>query len=367
MKITRLATDHLRVPLGKPARVSLTDPKPAAPDAVDVVLVHLETDAGIRGLGFTYTLGPGASAIRALIDTELSQVVLNEDARDTDRLFARAEARFRTTGFTGLAARAHCALDVALWDVKAKGAGVSLAKLLGNAKPAATFVVSDAATANRDAAEALKAAKPFLKQGAAGVRVEIGAGSDVQADAERVRAIQDGLGEDAWIACAAESRFDLSTALALTHFFEDVGVDVFEDPIPAADVVGYEKLARLAEVPIAVGSAFDTRDAFFKVIRDGTIRTVRPDVCRLGGITPLLKVAAVAEAYHVAVSPVRMPEVGVHLACGLASVPHVDWVSWLRDVFTGGPGIDGGKMSPSGQPGLGLTLNEESAAKYRAS
>jgi L-alanine-DL-glutamate epimerase-like enolase superfamily enzyme len=328
------------------------------------VLVHIDTDAGVSGLGFTYTLGPGAAAVRALIDAELSPLVAGEDPRDTDRLFARAEARFRATGFGGLAARAYCALDVALWDVKAKAAGVPLARALGNAKPSAAFVVSDAATLGRDADEALKAAKPFLKQGAVGLRVEIGAG-DVHAEAERIRAIQDGLGEDGWVAVAAECRFDLSTALALTHFFEDVGVDVFEDPISPADAVGYDKLARLAEVPIAVGATFDSRDAFFRVIRDGAIRTVRVDVCRLGGVTPLLKVAAVAEAYHVAVSPVRMPEVGVHLACGLASVPHVDWVSWLRDVLTGGPGIDGGKMSPSPGAGLGLAVNEEWAAKWR--
>jgi L-alanine-DL-glutamate epimerase-like enolase superfamily enzyme len=367
MKVSKITTDHLRVPLGKPARISLNEPKPTTPDAVDVVLVHLETDSGISALGFTYALGSGASAIRTIIDTELSAVVVGEDPRDADRLLARAESRFRATGFSGLASRAYCAIDVALWDAKAKAAGVPLAKFLGNAKPSAAFVISDAATAGRDATEALKAAKPFVKQGAAGVRVEIGAYGDVQSDAERVRAIQDGLGEDAWVAVTAESRFDLSTALALTHFFEDVGVDVFEDPIPAVDTVGYEKLARLAEVPIAVGAHFDTRDAFFKVIRDGTIRTVRPDVCRLGGITPLLKVAAVAEAFHVAVSPVRMPEVGVHLACGLASVPHVDCVSWMRDVFTGGPGTESGKMSPNGQPGLGLSVNEDSAAKWRIS
>ena len=164
----------------------------------------------------------------------MSQVVTGEDVRDTERLFARAEARFRATGFAGLASRAYCAIDIALWDAKAKAARLSLAKLLGNAKPAAAFVISDAATAGRDAAEALKAAKPLLKLGATGVRVEIGGGGDVQADAERVREIQDGLGEDAWVAVTAEGRFDLSTALALTHFFEDVGVDVFEDPHPGA-------------------------------------------------------------------------------------------------------------------------------------
>ncbi len=365
MKVTKLTTDRLRVPLPKPVRVSLTTPTAAQPDAVELILVHLETDAGVTGLGFVYVLGAGGAAVRSLIDTELSPVVQREDARDTDRLFARAEARFRAVGFAGLAARAYSAIDIALWDAKAQAAGVPLAKLLGGVRPGAAFVVSDAATLGRDAAESLKVAKPFLKQGAVGIRVEIGAGGDVQADAERVREIQDGLGEDGWMAVTADSRFDLSTALALTHFFEDVGVDVFEDPIPSADAIGYDKLARLAEVPLAIGANLDSRDAFFKVIRDGIIRTVRPDVCRLGGITPLLKVAAVAEAYHVAVSPVRLPEVGVHLACGLASVPHVDSVSWFKDVFTGGLKIESGKMIPGAEPGLGLSIDEGVAAKWR--
>src|SRR4051794_752273 len=113
MKITKLSTDHLRVPLGKPARIPLTGPRAAGPDAVDLVLVHLETDAGVSGLGFTYTHGPGAAAVRALVDTELSPLVVGEDARDTDRLYAKAEARFAAVGFPGLAARAYAAVDVA--------------------------------------------------------------------------------------------------------------------------------------------------------------------------------------------------------------------------------------------------------------
>src|SRR5437870_620412 len=132
MKLTRLTTGHLRVPLAKPARVPLTEPKPAAgPDAVELLLVHLETDTGVKGLGFTYVLGPGAAAVRALIDNELSRVVLGEDPRDTDRLLAKAEGHFRAGGFAGLAARAYTAIDVALWDVKAKAAGVPLYQLLG--------------------------------------------------------------------------------------------------------------------------------------------------------------------------------------------------------------------------------------------
>ena len=363
MKVTKITADTLRVPFGKPTRIPLTDPKPTGPNAVDVVLVQLETDAGIAGVGFTYLLGAGATAVRSLIEGELSPLVIGEDPRDTEKLFAKAEAHFRAAGFAGLAARAYSALDIALWDIKAKAAELPLFKLLGNARSAASFFVSDLGMGGRDPAEVVKAAKPLMKQGATGVRIEMG-GGDVQADAERVREISDGLGDDAWVGVAADSRFDLGTAQALAHFFEDIGVDWFEDPIPAADEIGYAKLAGLMETPLAVGSGFGSRDAFLRVIRAGHVRTIRPDLCRLGGITPFLKLASVAEAFHVAVSPVRMPEVGVHLACGLGVVPHVDSVSWLKDVFVGGPKIEGGKLVPSADAGLGLTVNAESA-KWR--
>jgi len=142
----------------------------------------------------------------------------------------------------------------------------------------------------------------------------------VQADADRVRDISAGLGDDASVSVAADGRFDLGTATALAHFFEDQGVDLFEDPIPAADAPGYAKLAAALDVPLAVGAALNSRDDFFRIIRAGDVRTVRPDPCRLGGITPVLKVAAVAEAFQV--SGAAGADAGGH-----ASMP--GWVSML--------------------------------------
>ncbi len=354
MQITALSTDHLRVPLARPGRVSLTDPAPAGPSAVDIILVHANTDAGLAGLGFAVVAGPGAATVRALIDAEVSALVVGADPRHPEKRFAAAEAYFRGVGFAGVVARAYSAVDVALWDLKAKAAGVPLWELLGAARSAAPFFASDVAP-GRPAADVVKAAKPLLKQGATAIRIEVG-GGDVRADADRVREINDGLGDDAAVCVAAEGRFDLGTAEALTHFFEDVGVEWFEDPLPATDAIGYAKLAGMAEIPIAVGSSFATRDRFFQTVRDGVIRVVRPDVGRLGGITPVLKVAAVAEAFGVSVSPVRLPEVGVQLACGLPAVTRVDRVDWLADVFPGTVRATEGKLVPPAAPGLGLEL-----------
>ena len=365
MKIARLTSHSLRIPLTRTGRVSLSVPRPAGPEAIDLILVRLETDGGLDGLGFTYLPGPGAVAVRNLIDAELSSLVVGEDPRDTDRLLAKAEKHFRSVGFAGLVARGYSAIDIALWDLKSKAAGLPLFRLLGGVRDAAEFFVSDVATPGRDAAEVVKLAKPLLKSGATGVRIEIG-GGDVQVDANRVRDISDGLGEEAWVGVAAEGRFDLGTAQALAHFFEDIGVDWFEDPIPTTDELGYAKLASRMETPLAIGSTLHSREAFFRVIRAGQIRILRPDIGRLGGITPFLKVAAVAEAFQVAVSPVRMPEVGIHLACGLGVASHVDMVSWFQDLFAGGPTIEGGKMVPPSEPGLGLSVNGEALQKWQS-
>lgn len=366
MTISQLKTEHLRIPQPRTARISLNDSRPRPTDPVELILVHLETTSGLTGLGLTYTLGPGAAAIRSLIETELAPFILGEDPRDTDRLFRRVEARFRsTTGFRGLVARAYCGIDTALWDLRAKAAGVPVAQLLGQAKPAAAFVLSPGALASSDPSEVLSAVQPLLQQGAMGLRVEMTCGDDLQKQADHLREIQEGLGESAWLGVAAAGRFDLATAVALIHFFDDINLDLLEDPLPAHDRIGYERLRQRAEVPLAVGSFFDTPEEFFQVIRDGWLRVVRPDVARLGGITPLVQIAAVAEAFQVAVMPVRLPEIGVHLACGLAAVPQVDYVPWFQEVFVSNFTIESGKMAPAAEPGFGLRLNESAVAQFR--
>ncbi len=361
MKITALTTEHYRVPLAKRGRVSLSDPSPAkGPVVLELFAVKVATDSGLTGLGFTEAPA-GAALVRQLLETDLARLVVGESAHDARKLFDKAEHAFRGVGFPGFPARAYAAIDIALWDLKAKAAGLTLARLLGGAKASVPYFHSDFAGTGWDPAEVAKFAKPILKQGAMGVRVEVG-GGDVRADADRVRELSEALGEEAWLGVAAGGRYDLNTALALAHFFEDQGVDWFEDPIPASDLTGYSRLADRLELHLAVGAGFDRREDFYRIIRDGLARIVRPDLLRLGGITPVLAIAEVAAAFHIAVSPVRLPEVSVHLGCGLAAVPHTDCVGWYREVFTGGPTVEAGKLLPGNDPGLGLEIAPSAAA-----
>ncbi len=366
MRIESVTASHYRLPPPRRQRLPLTGPL-AAPESavatsVDVLVAEVVTEAG-PALGFTTLTGPGTAAALALLRDEVAPLVVGESAHDTERLLSKAEFHFREVGFAGAAARAYAALDIARWDATAKAAGVPLFKLLGAARSGSPFFTSETAGTGWDAADAAQDAKAALKLGAMGIRLEIGT-ANVEGDADRARHLHDAVGEDAWLGLAAGGRYDLNTARALAPVFQDQGIDWFEDPIPAHDATGYARLANKLEIPLALGATFDRRDDFARVSRDGLARILRPDAGKLGGITPLLKVAAVAEAHGLAVCPVRLPEVNAHLGAALPAVTLIDRVTWCSPLLDGGPTIEKGKLTPPTTPGLGVSLSS-ATAKFR--
>lgn len=320
MRITRITVSQEPLLTAKAGRVSLSEParKPA-----ERVVVSVETDAGVAGSGFTLVHGTGTSAVKAFLEHDLIPRLIEADPRQTDVLYNKVKAGCDAIGFAGIAARAYAAIDFALWDIKAKAAGQSLGELLGGVRRDVPFFVSDTGGPGRSADEIVRLARPWIAKGAKGVRVEVGSG-DVQADADRVRHISDELGDDCWVGVSAEGRFDLATTLALAHFFDDIGIGWFEYPLPLADRNGYDRLADRMETILAAGSSCDSVAELVELAKAGAVRVLRPDPLRLGGITPLIKLAAVAEACHCTMVPVRLPEIAEPLAMGLSVIPQIE-------------------------------------------
>jgi L-alanine-DL-glutamate epimerase-like enolase superfamily enzyme len=355
MKITRIETLHVRLAAPNKGRVSLTHP--VVSESTELIAVVVHDEANNSGLGFTTTTTAG-KALRQLIDNDLAPSLIGEEATAIERLYARTQTRFRSVGWAGLVARAYAAIDIALWDLKAKQAGLPLSQLLGGMRDAVPCFVGDLAPLGTDSAQTLKAARPFLEQGVLGVSVEVGSG-DVNSDADRVQQIRDGLGESAWLGISGDGRYDLATAMAMAHFYEDdVGIDWIDAPIPTTDHVGYRRLAERMEVPLALGATFTEREDFRTILEQGNVRVLRPDVLRLGGITPFLKIAALADAFHVTLVPYRLPEIGVHLACALPNVPMAEYGSWLTSAFAQPCQPTNGKLAPLNAPGHGWVLRE---------
>ena len=202
--------------------------------------------------------------------------------------------------------------------------------------------------ASADSTTVVAAWKKHAAQRPLGVLVKVGS-DDIQKDADRVHQIRDGIGEDAWLGIAAEGRYDLGTAMAFARFFdEEIGIDWFESPIPTSDAAGYQRLSLHFEAPLCVGAGFDAVEDFRDWLVRGSARILRPDPLRLGGLTPLLKVIALAEVHHAPCIVKGLPDVATHLACGLSGMTMVEWSEPL-----GGVNGDKGLARVSAKPGIG--------------
>jgi L-alanine-DL-glutamate epimerase-like enolase superfamily enzyme len=362
MRITQIVSELLRVPLSRP-RASPAEAEAGRLNHVVVLLVRVHTDAGLTGLGFAYVLQSSGRALLALAEDDLAPLVVGEDPLDHERLAAKTYWRLQTIGRLGLVQQAYSAIDVALWDLKGKAAGLPLYKLLGGARESAPVYGSDTAWLWMSPEEILDASRPYLDQGMMGIKVKVGA--DPEADAERLSHIREALGNEVWLGVDANERYDYGTALAMGHVFEEeIGADWFEEPITCEDVDGHARLASKLEIPIAGGEMLFGREEFRSYLERDAFAVVQPDATRLGGLTGWLKVAALAELHHRPVSPHLLPEIGVHLACGLPCVTSVEYMPWLYPLFANPPRIEQGRLVPPPGPGLGLEIDTDAVAKY---
>ncbi len=364
MRITQVDSQLLRLPLTRPITPP-GDHRGGHLDYVFLLVVHLDTDAGHRGLGFAYALQGGGRALKAVLEDDLAPIVVGEDPLDHERLGSKVYWRLQSIGRRGLVAQAYSAIDLALWDIKGKVAGLPLYKLLGGARESAQVYGSDTGWLWMSPEEIVEASKPYLDQGMMGIKVKVGS-SEPEIDADRVTRVREALGEDVWLGVDANQRYDYATALSLGHFFEEeMGVDWFEEPLSCEDVEGHVRLAERLEVPIALGETLFGLDEFRRYLERGAADILQPDVTRIGGLTPFLRLAGLAEMHHRPLAPHLLPEVAVHLACGLPQVQTVEWMPWLAPAFVEIPAIVNGQIVPPKHPGLGLEIRSDAVAKYR--
>jgi L-alanine-DL-glutamate epimerase-like enolase superfamily enzyme len=363
MHITQLESHLLRVPLARPIAAGDKDGRGRI-DHAFLLVVTLDTDAGHRSIGVAWSLQAGR-ALKAVADDDLAPLLTGEDPLDHDRLGNHVYWQLQGIGRRGLVAQAYSAVDLALWDLKGKVAGLPLYKLLGGAREAAPVYAADTGWLWMSPEEMIEASRPYIEQGMMGVKLRVGIGNP-ETDAERVTRVREALGEDVWLAVDANQRYDYATALSMGHFFEEeMGIDWFEEPISCEDVEGHARLTARLEVPIALGETLFGLDEFRHYLERGAADVLQPDVTRIGGLTNWLKVATLVDQYHRPLAPHLLPEVGVHLACGLPRVQAVEYMPWFSPVFAEPPLVVKGKLVPPRRPGLGLEVRSDAMQKYR--
>lgn len=328
----------------------------------EVVFLFAEigTEQGHEGVGFGYSKragGPGQFAHAA----EIAPAAVGEDPSDIGRIGTKLAWAGASAGRGGLAGQAIAAIDIALWDLKARRAGLPLAKLLGAHRDSVRCYDTTGGFLGAPLEEVLDNAAASARAGIGGVKIKVGH-PDHAEDLRRVAAVRERLGDGFPLMVDANQQWDRPAARRMGRALEEFGLTWIEEPLDAHDAEGHAALVRALDTPVASGEMLTSVAEHRELIDRGAVDVLQPDAPRIGGITGFLKVAALAEDRHLALAPHFAMEIHLHLAAAYPSEPWVEHFDWLGPLFEERLIIEGGRMHVPSRPGLGITLSERARA-----
>lgn len=352
----RLSSCYL--PLANPisdAKVLTGRQKPMT--EVAMLFVEIQTREGHEGLGLTYAKragGPGQFAHAR----EIAPTLLGDDPNDIARLWTRLAWAGASVGRGGLSAQAIGAFDVALHDLKARRAGLPLSKLLGAQRETVRCYNTSGGFLHTPLPQLVENATASRARGIGGIKLKVGQ-PERALDLKRVAAVREALGDDAPLMVDANQQWDRPTAQRMCRALEDFDLVWIEEPLDAYDFEGHAALAGRFDTPIATGEMLVSASEHAELIRQRAADFLMPDAPRVGGITPFLKVASLAEHAGLALAPHFAMELHVHLAATYPTEPWVEHFDWLEPLFNERLEIADGCIKVPTRPGLGLTLSDQ--------
>jgi L-alanine-DL-glutamate epimerase-like enolase superfamily enzyme len=260
-----------------------------------------------------------------------------------------------------LATQAIAAFDNALWDLKAKRAGLSLAKLIGAQRESVACYNTSGGFLSTPIEEVLDNLDRSLEAGIGGVKIKVGQ-PDTRADLKRLEAVQKRLDGRAALMVDANQQWDRPTALRMGRAFESFDLTWIEEPLDAYDAEGHAQLARALDTPIASGEMLASMAEHLELIRLGAVDIVQPDAPRVGGVSQFLKILTFADQKGLGLAPHFAMEIHLHLAATYPREPWVEHFDWLDPLFNERQVIRNGRMVLPDRPGLGVTLSDQARA-----
>jgi L-alanine-DL-glutamate epimerase-like enolase superfamily enzyme len=370
LRITELRAYPVSFPIAPANRVALGIGTAVKKDAV---LVKVTTDHGLVGWGEAHH-GRAHTTVAKLIDTTLRQLVLGMDADDVVGVWEKMyRYQLASHGMGAGACLAMSGIDMALWDLRGKAAGLPLYRLLGGSRRAIPAYAGGVSLGYQAPETLIQEAEKSIKQGYKAIKLRVG---DTPAkDIERVRAVRKAFGEELAILTDANIGCTVEHVRRLMPVLDELGIGWLEEPFPAHDYRSYREAKTFGRTPLAAGENHYTRFEFNRVIDDGAISVLQPDLSKSGGITECLRIAALASAWKLPIHP-HSSMTGLNHAASihfLASIDNggyfegdVSKANRYRDELVENPGaIDrAGNVWPAEGPGLGLEVDEDFIAKH---
>ena len=325
-------------------------------------IVTITDSDGAVGTGYSYTIGTGGSSVMRQLADHLAPRIVGDDADMIEAIWHKLEFATHATTIGAITAIALCAIDTALWDLRAKKQSLPLWKLAGGAKEKAPLYTTEGGWLHIEAQALVDDALEARAKGFRGSKVKIGKPTGAE-DFARLSAVRKALGDDYEIMTDCNQGFSVDEAIRRAGRLRELDLAWIEEPLPADDIDGHVRLSNSTSTPIAVGESLYSIRHFREYMARGACNIVQVDVGRIGGITPWLKVAHAAEAFDIPVCPHFLMELHVSLVCAVQNGKYVEYIPQLDDLTGKHMKIaDGYGYAPT-EPGIGIDWDWDKVKK----
>jgi len=359
MQVTGVRTERVLVPLAAPIRTAIH-----RIEAIGAVLVWLDSDEGFSGEGLIWALGDGRLKVMDEMVRSLAPKVIGRDPYAHSAIWREMWADINFFGHKGLTLFGIGAIDMALWDLAGKAQGEPVHRLLGTARDRVRAYHSGGLWTSMSVDELVAEARDFKAQGFKAMKMRLGRPT-VAEDAERVAAVREAIGPEIQLMADANQGFTVTRAIREGRALEPYDLTWFEEPVQAYDLDGSARVAAEIDTPIASGETEYARYGFRDMLERRAADVLMPDLQRVGGITEFVKVAHMADAFDVPVSPHVYTEQCLQLCGALANVEISEYMPWFAPLYREALELDDGDFIVPDRPGLGFSIDPDAVARYR--
>lgn len=334
-------------------------------DATTMVVVHIEAGSA-RGMGYSYA----DSAAVSVVNNVLAEVIIGSDPCAIPMLWSEMVGAVRNIGWRGIAACAISAVDMALWDLKARLVGLPLVALLGMERERVPVYGSGGFTSYPNDRLREQLSGWVWRDGCRAVKMKVG--RDPEQDIRRVAAAREAIGNAA-LFIDANGAYSRKQALAFAQRFDELDVSWFEEPVSSDDLDGLRFIRERAPAGMEVAAGEYGYEPFYfrRMLQIGAVDVLQVDATRCGGYTGFLRAAALADAYGLPVSANTAPSLHLPVCCAAPRVRHMEWfhdhARIERIVLDGAPELQAGALVPNlDRLGHGLEFKLKDAERLAA-
>jgi len=359
VKISKLKTVLVDVPLAKPIATAIHDIR-----SVGCVLVSLETDDGITGEGYAFTINAKRLKIFESMVLSFAELVEGRDPQDVEEIWQGIWNEINPIGHKGVTIIALSAIDTACWDIIGKAANRPLYQVFGACRDRVKTYASGGLWLSMPLDELAAEAASFVEQGFRAMKVRVGS-SNAEQDVERVRTVRDAIGPDIELMADANQGLTPKQAIHLGRQLEEFDLVWFEEPVACYDLTGHAEVRAALDIPIASGESEYTRYGMGAMIDAGACDILMPDLQRIGGLTEFRRAAAVAAEHDIPISTHILTEQSLSIGGSSANCMSVEHMPWFGPLFNEQMELVDGMLLMPERPGLGFTFDSAAVEKYR--